>query len=166
MSVFGELLAIKTFREGKAELAVRRQRLALAHAVSECEVAQRRLAQFRAHAQREEHRLFDDLCGAIVVLQAIQDVYQSVAAMRLQEHDHAELLDQAQAQQAQEQQMLDDAREVHAQATRMKEKFVELASAQALEQHRELERKEDAEMEEVAETRKSRLEWDAPEVVE
>ncbi|MFD0669019.1 type III secretion system stalk subunit SctO [Ramlibacter sp. MAHUQ-53] len=159
LSMFRELLAIKTFREGKAELAVRKQRLVLARAKAERESAERRLMEFRAHAERQERALFDDLCSAIVLLRDIQDVYTSVAAMRSQERDHSVLLDRAHEEQVREQQELDDCRTTHVQATRMKEKFVELARNHAVAQIREVERKEDAEMEEAAEMRKSRAEW-------
>ena len=49
---------------------------------------------------------------------------------------------------------------LHKEAARVREKFVEWAQLHSTEIQREFERKEDAEMEEVAETRRDREDWD------
>lgn len=162
MTIFRDLLAIKAFRESKAESAVRRQRQALVEAVDRRLSSARRLEAFRDYATRHEREIYDDLCQRVVVLREIQDVHATVVALRDQERTHQGELEQACDHEHQEEQELESRKQVHAQATRMKEKFMELAQRYAQEELRELERKEDAELEEVAETRRDRREWADP----
>ncbi|HSV47686.1 MAG TPA: YscO family type III secretion system apparatus protein [Ramlibacter sp.] len=160
MSMFKELLSIKVFRESKAEIAVRKQRGVLAQAVSERDQADKTLADFRDFAVRHERGLYDDLCSRIVRLHDIEDVQLAVSGLRQSEVRHEEQLRQAEALRLKQAEQLEQDRLAHADATRMKEKFVELAQVYADEQIKELERKEDAELEEVAETRRDRADWD------
>jgi len=160
MSVLSELLAIKSFRENKAEMAVHRQRTTLREAQEQFERALRELDDFRGWATRREREMFDDLCARTVRLRDIQAVQENVAEMRGQEHQHVQMHDQAQDRRTQEEVALDTAKQAHADATRMKEKFAELVRNHTVEVLYELERKEDAEMEEVAETRRDRSDWE------
>ena len=66
-----------------------------------------------------------------------------------------------------EQSLLDTARAAHQEASRQKSKFVDLARNYAEAQVRELERKEDLEMEEAASVARDREDWEAhdPEAV-
>jgi type III secretion protein O len=160
MSIFRDLLAIKKFRESKAELAVRRQRSVLAEAIERRDGAEEQLQQYRAFASEREQSLFRDLCTRIVRLKDIEGVQLSVVLMRTQEQEHEQQRDREDATRVKEASELDLRKDEHTLASRMKEKFVELAQNFADEQFRELERKEDAEMEEVAETRRDRADWD------
>ncbi|HZY20515.1 MAG TPA: type III secretion protein [Ramlibacter sp.] len=160
MSVFGELLAIKSFRENKAELAVRKQRTVLADATARRDGAQQTLEAFRGFAQQREDDLYADLCTRVVRLREIEDVQLAVVSLRGEERRHEEALAQAQERRRQEAGALETCQVVHAEASRMKQKFMELAQVYADEHLRELERKEDAELEEVAETRRDRADWD------
>lgn len=160
MSVFKELLSIKSFRESKAEMAVRRQRDALAEALHRRDLADRALLDFRDHATRREHAMYADLCSRVVKLRDIETVQRSVVDLREQERRHETSLQQAELDRQKQAEQLALDKQVHADASRMKEKFVELASVYADEQLKELERKEDAELEEVAETRRDRADWD------
>lgn len=159
MTILRDLLAIKTFRENKAEMAVHRQRVLLAEAVQAHEQAQAALEAFRDWAQRRERELFADLCSRTVRLREIQEVHEAVGEMRTQENHHLQEQDKAQEHRDEEQVELDACKQAHAEASRMKEKFVELARNHAQEALRELERKEDAELEEVAELRRDRIDW-------
>ncbi len=159
MSVLSELLAIKSFRENKAEMAVRRQRTTLREAQEALERAVNELEEFRDWATRRERELFADLCARTVRLRDIQSVQENVAEMRGQEQHHVKSHDQAEDRRADEEEALQQAKQAHADASRMKEKFTELVRNHSLEVLRELERKEDAELEEVAETRRDRAEW-------
>lgn len=160
MSVFKELLSIKVFREGKAELAVRRQRQTLADAEASERERQETLERFRQYAVAQELDLYADLCRRVVRLRDIEDVQQSVADLRGQELRHQDLVREAARQREQERERLDGCKAVLDEAARAKQKFVELAQAHADEQIKELERKEDAELEEAAETRRDRADWD------
>jgi len=160
MSVFTELLSIKSFRESKAELGVRKQRAVLADAVGRRDHADQTLVQFQGFALRHERALYDDLCSRIVRLRDIEDVQFAVVDLRGQERQHETALHQAEEDRAREASRLEDDKRLHADALRTKEKFIELAQVYADEQSKEFERKEDAELEEVAETRRDRADWD------
>lgn len=160
MAIFDDLLAIKRFREGKAEVALRKQRLALAAATRRREQAQWRLLQFQDQARREELALYEDLCRRIVLLRDIQDVQATVSAMREQERDHTRTVDAAVDGETREQDGLQACRQAHAEAMRVKEKFLELARNHALERWQSLERREDAELEEAAQLSRDRRDWD------
>jgi type III secretion protein O len=160
MSIFHELLSIKAFRENKAEMSMRQQRSVLAEAALQRDSAEQRLVQFRELASARERALFDDLCSRIVRLRQIENVQLAVATMRGEERDHEQALEKSEAERNKEAAELEVRKAAHAQALKMKQKFVELAQVYAEEQFRELERKEDAEMEEAAETRRDRSDWD------
>lgn len=160
MSFFKELLAIKTFREGKAERQVSKQRVVLAEAVAQRQTCEEALVDYRSYALRQEKALFDDLCSRLVRLSAIEHVQQEVAHMRAQEQQRQQALDEAEKQKLQQEQQLMVLREVHKQAQKAQQKFTEFAQVFADERLKELERKEDAELEEVAELRRDRTDWE------
>lgn len=160
MSFFRELLRIKNFRETKAELNVGKQRGVLAQAVSHEETSQEKLRRFQAYAVEHERAMYADLCSRIVKLSAIEDVQLAVVGLRDQEQQHQKTLEEAEKdRQAQARRMV-ELRQIHSDAQRAKQKFVELAQVFADEKIKEFERKEDAELEEVAELRRDRTEWE------
>lgn len=161
MGVLNDLLSIKTFREGKAEAAVRSQRQVLAEATAQRDRAHSHLEDFTAYAQRRERELFDDLCVRVVVVREILETHAQVGEMKVQAQHYRKALDQAQVRCEQEAGALQERKQVHAQASRVKEKFIELARLHAAEEWITLERKEDAELEEVAETRRDRVDFAA-----
>ena len=160
MSLFRDLLTIKSLRESKAERIVRWQREVLADATDACEKASKRLEDFVIFARHEEDTLYKDLCSRLVRLCDIENVQGTIAHLRQQEHNHEEVLRQAETQRMLESEKLAVDKRFHKEAARVKEKFVEWAQIHTDELRREFERREDAEMEEVAETRRDRAEWD------
>ncbi len=165
MGVLNELLSIKTFREGKAEVAVRKQRQVLAEATEHRDRAQVQLQDFELFAQRREQELFQDLCSKVVVVREILEVNGQVGEMKAQTLHYRQALDTAETQRLDESRALDERKQAHMQATRIKEKFIELARLHAAEELAALERKEDAELEEVAETRRDRSDREDVEAV-
>lgn len=161
MSIFRDLLAIKAFREGQAESAVRVQRQALADAQAAREAAQALLARLMQEGLEIETALYRDLCARIVRLREIEDVQLSVAGLRQREAAQQDAVDAAQRAQEAQTHKLDTARAAHKEASRQKSKFVDLARNYADAQLREVERKEDLEMEEAASVRRDREDWDA-----
>lgn len=161
MSIFRDLLAIKSFREGQAEAAVRVQRDALREAREAREAAEALLQRLLQEGLAHEMQLYRDLCTRIVRLREIEDVQLTVADLRQREAQQQDAV--AAAGQAQEQasQRLDTARAAHQEATRQKSKFVDLARNYAEAHMRELERKEDLEMEEAASIVRDREDWEA-----
>lgn len=166
MSIFRELLAIKSFREGQAESAVRLQRQALADAVAAREAAEQRLAQLLREGVEIEEGLYRELCSRIVRLREIEDVQWSVAGLRQREAAQQDTVQACErAQQAQDER-LEAARVVHQEAARQKSKFVDLARNWAEGELREAERREDLEMEEAASVTRDREDWQGYELQE
>ncbi len=160
MSMFDELLAIKRFREGQAEVRVARERTAHQEAEAARETAKQVLARFRIEAQERELAMYSDLCSRVVRPREIEDVMQGVAGLRDAERQRETDVERASEREQAALQQLKLARDDHKIATRMTEKFVELARIHLDEHLRELEYKEDMEMEEAASVRRDREDWE------
>lgn len=163
MHVIEELLAIKSFREHRAELAVLRQRQVLQAAQAQRQSAARRLDDFAGFALERERGIYADLCRRLVRLRDIEAVQEEVAQLRTRERQLQDGLARSLALESQEERALGQARQAHDHAARVKDKFIDLAARFADEALQALERAEDAEMAEVAELRRDRAEWDVPE---
>lgn len=161
MSIFRDLLAIKAFRESQAETAVRVQRDALREAREAREAAEALLERLLREGLAHEMQLYRDLCARIVRLREIEDVQMAVAGLRQREAQQQDAVATAARQQELVSQKLDTARAAHQEASRQKSKFVDLSRNYAEAQLRELERKEDLEMEEAASVRRDREDWEA-----
>lgn len=161
MSIFRDLLAIKAFRESQAETAVRVQRDALREAREAREAAEALLERLLREGLAHEMQLYRDLCARIVRLREIEDVQMAVAGLRQREAQQQDAVATAARQQELASQKLDTARAAHQEASRQKSKFVDLSRNYAEAQLRELERKEDLEMEEAASVRRDREDWEA-----
>ncbi|SEJ50821.1 YscO family type III secretion system apparatus protein [Achromobacter sp. NFACC18-2] len=166
MSVFDELLAIKRFREGQAEIAVSRQRLRHAEADAARRGSQAALATFRVEAERRERALYGDLCSRVVRVRDIESVLQDVAALREEERQRQQALEAAERLLEQESEALAASRQQHQQAVRLTGKFVELARIHLDEHLKALEQKEDLEMEEAASVSRDREDWEQHEEFE
>lgn len=160
MSIFKELLAIKSFREGQAEAQMRTQRAAALEAVQQTEAARDLLARLMDEGQREEAAMYARLCAQVVKLRDIEDVRGEVAQLRMREDQQEQNVERAIENQTEQDAKLEVARGKHKEAARQKSKFVDLASNHASEVMREAERKEDLEMEEVASIKRDRADWD------
>lgn len=152
MGVFKEILSVKSFREDKAERAMVKQRTVLADAASARDSAEQARDDYREWAVGQERSLFAGLCERVVQLRDIEDVQVEVTVMRTQEEKHEEQLRLAEANREKQERQLEADRQAHREASRMKEKFAELARLDADAQLRAFERKEEAELDEVAET--------------
>lgn len=159
-NAFKEILTIKDFRETRAELAVLKQRQVFQAASKQRDDEAQVLSEFREYALVHERDLYGELCRRIVRLRDIEDVQQEVVSLRSGERTREKKLEDAERALVAEQNKLESTREEHKQATRMKQKFVELVQVYSDEELKEFERKEDAEMEEVAELRRDRADWD------
>ena len=157
---FNEILSIKAFRETRAELTMLKQRSVFQMAGKMRDESEQALSAFRDYALNHERAIYADLCRHIVRLREIEDVQQEVVILRGTERGHEQTLQNAEQALATERKRLDEVREEHTQASRMKQKFVELVNVYSEEQRMEFERKEDAELEEVAKLRRDRADWD------
>ncbi len=161
MKMLQDLLAIKRFREGQAETAMRQQRQAFLQAQEDRIAAEDLLARLLAEGVLAEQQLYQDLCARIVRLKDIQEVQQTVAALRQREQNQQEALEAAQRQQQAAQEQLDQARQNHKDAARQTSKFIDLASSFAALDALDSERREDLEMEEAASVVREREDWHA-----
>lgn len=150
------ILQIKSFREARAALAVTRQRLAFEQAEHHEQATQRRRDAHRQASDRRERALYEDLCTRVVRLAQIQDLQLAVEDMRVQARDHDKRLEQARAERHRQADELLGRREAHAQALQLKQRFIELARHAAEEAEMEADRREELELEEVAEIRSGR----------
>ncbi|WP_313625247.1 type III secretion protein [Achromobacter sp.] len=166
MNVFDELLAIKRFREGQAEIAVSRQRMRHAEADAARQGSEDALASYRVEAERRERAMYGDLCSRVVRVRDIEGVLQDVAGLREGERQRQQALEAAERQVEQEAQALAASRQQHQQAVRLTGKFVELARIHLDEHLQALERKEDLEMEEAASISRDREDWEQHEEFE
>lgn len=161
MKMMRDLLAIKRFREGQAETAMRRERQAFQEAQARRVAAQELLARLLAEGALAEQQLYQDLCARVVRLRDIEEVQQAVAALREREQRQQEALEAAQHALEAAQLQLDQARQVHKDAARQTSKFVDLATSFAALDALESERREDLEMEEAASVVREREDWHA-----
>ena len=161
MSVFRDLLRIKTFRENQAESRVRQARAVALDAQQAREAAEALLARLLREGHETEHRLYRELCERIVRLREIEDVQQAVVGLRQRETAQEDAVQAARGEETRTEQLLTAARDAHKEANRQKTKFIDLSNDYALSSAREAERKEDLEMEEAASVRREREDWDA-----
>ena len=161
MKMLHDLLAIKRFREGQAETAMRQQRQAWLQAQAERQAAEELLARLLAEGVLAEQQLYTDLCARMVRLREIEDVYVAVAALRQREQQQQDALDAAQRALEEAAQRFDQARLQHKEAARQTSKFIDLASTFASVQALESERREDLEMEEAASVVREREDWNS-----
>lgn len=164
MSVFNELLRIKVFRERKAETEVSRARSEVQLRIRDHEAAQHALEAWRMEAVERELALYADLCRRIVKLREIEEVQVEVSGFRQVEYSREDAVAQAeQRMQAAREEMTLAAKRL-LEASRMREKFVDLADDYAQSIRLEEERKEELELEEAASTmhqREALEDWEA-----
>ena len=150
MSIFRELLQIKSFREGRAELAVIAQRQSLTQAQGAEDAARTGLIEYTEFATRREATLYRELCSRIVGLRDLEDLQSTVAELRQHITILEKELEEASRQRTVQADLLSQAQDAHRVAMRIKQKFVELELVYADELAIEVERKEDLELEEVS----------------
>ena len=117
MSIFRSLLAIKVFREGQAEIAVRVQREALREAREAREAAEAELQRLLREGLDHERALYRDLCARLVRLREIEAVQMTVAALRQREAAQKDAVTTARQSQDLATERLDAARITHETAT-------------------------------------------------
>ncbi len=153
MDVINDLLRIKIFREQKAErtLALAKQQLRLAErGVYDAKAT---LKDFRVESARREAELYAELCTRVVLIREIDSVQIDVQLMREHEEELLQDLAKAEAVRDEAAEKEREAREQHALAVRMREKFSEIAKAVEDERQFELSMLEELEIEEAAEVR-------------
>ena len=159
MSVFSELLSIKEFRESQAETEVRRRRALLEEAIRLVDELRRKLEEFRIWSVRKEDEMFDDICRRIVKLREIEALRNRISELRNEERNLEQGVIDAEEGQRRASAELDAAVNLLREAGRQKNKFMELARVFSEEARLELERAEEAELEEFRTRDRNDEEW-------
>lgn len=159
MSIFRELLSIKAFREGQAQVVLQKAQAQVVHARRELDARQAALEAFQARARQLEAQWYAQLCAGPVKVRAINDVRQEVAFLREDERRKEAAADEAKRALHGASDRALAARHDLRRATSVKDKLVALAANVAEEAARDLQRKEDAEMEEASSVRRERQDW-------
>lgn len=163
MSMWHELLTVKTFREGQAESALRQQRAAWQQAQQSHQSALSHLQQLRHDGHVRELAQYRELCTRLVHPSDIEALHQDIAYQRAREQTQQNQVAQALHRENEAALQLRQARVAYQDAVRQKNKFLDLAQQHTTERLRASERLEDLELEEVANTASERDEWNTPE---
>lgn len=159
MSIFRDLLKIKSFREGQAEVSMRAQQTAFQRAAEAQASARQLLIRLVEEHRRQEQCLYQDLCARIVKMRDIDNLHQALAEFRHQEQRQQEAVNQALMAQNIAAEKLDAARALHREASKQKSKFMDLAINHAQELQRAADYREDMELEETASISRDRDDW-------
>jgi type III secretion protein O len=148
MGMLDELLHLKSFREEKAERAVGAGREAVTHAARQEQQAHDALTDYRDWSDRHERQLYDEICRRPVQPRELEWLREDVNALRTKEGELDKLVQQAGQHRGEAETALESLHRVHAEATRVRDKFQQLADADADAERVETERREEAEAEE------------------
>jgi len=166
MDVIKDLLRIKIFREEKAELDLLKKKYDLSSKEKQLLKSRSDLEEYKEYFQKKEIELYEDLCSRLVVQKDIDNVSIEIQQMKNELSTHEERVESAKEQRNEAALVVSQAKIVHQEAVRMREKFMEIRKIQDSERKIELDRVEDIEMEEVAEQRFSRKEDQSEELLE
>ena len=148
MDVLKDLLRIKVFREEKAELAVARARQHLLDMDRALDDARRALENHLRTCEMKEKAMYKELCSRLVLVKEIDEVTLDVKLMQEASTALEKKIEKAKEARAQAAEAVEISRQVHRDAVRMREKFMELVRTVDEERVAELLRLEDLEMEE------------------
>ena len=158
--MINQLLRIKTFREKKAETEMLKSKVALAKAQADEAQAQRALQEYIEQAMREEHRLYAELCSRVVRLREITRVQEEVVCLKLGEQARQDALASAQKVHLNALDVFQSSADLYRIACSARQKFDELLRIETARVDKELEQKEESELEELAGQLRDRLEHD------
>lgn len=165
MNVLTDLLRIKIYREEKAELALARARQFLVQADEALDEARRSLQNHKRESERKEREMYADLCTRLVFLRELDDVTLDMQLMKEQTARHEQAVKEAKEARDIAAERLDQAKQDHRDAVRMREKFSEMLRIVDDERNTEVLRLEDLELEEAASTRFSKQKADAGQLI-
>jgi type III secretion protein O len=165
MNVLTDLLRIKVFREEKAELALARARQFLVQADMTLDTTRRTLQEYLRDCERKERDMYADLCTRLVFLKEINEVTLDIELMKEQTARHEQDVEEAKEARNTAAEQLEQAKQDHRDAVRMREKFTEMLRIVQEERHIDAMRLEDLELEEAASTRHAKQKADASQLI-
>lgn len=149
--MFAQLLEIKRLRERSAAAAARAAREALAAREREKAEAEQAVVAFREARIERERRMFEDIRGREVKIEAIEHMKQRVALLREEERQLEKAVEDAGKAIETARKACAEAEAAQAEAARAVAKFEEFVAAEDEEVRLALVAREDAEIEEVSE---------------
>jgi type III secretion protein O len=153
VDVLKNLLRIKIYREEKAELAVARARHHLRNMDKALDDARRALDDHLQACKKKEKAMYQELCSRLVLVKEIDEVTLDVKLMQEASAALEKKIEEAKEARTQAAESVEISLQVHRDAVRMREKFMELTKAVDEERAAELLRFEDLELEEAASSR-------------
>ena len=149
--MFEELLRVKEFREQGAANAVSRAKAVVAEKAQAVRDAEAAVAHYNAYRVAEEPRLFEEIRGAEIKLEKLEEMNQRVAMMRDHELKLQQAVNDAETAVDTANEALKAAEAAHHKARKELQKFEEFAKAQREEAAKAESRKEENEVEEISE---------------
>ncbi len=150
VDLLNNLLRIKLFREEMAERELAKARERLRQATEALKTAMEALRDFQKESLQREKAMYADLCSRLVVLREIDDVRTDIELMKEKLTRLNEQVEEKEKGREEAANEAEQARLVHRDAVRMREKYSELLKTIEEEHEIELARLEDIEMEEAA----------------
>ncbi len=159
MTVLDELLGLKLYRENKAEMGLVKCRLALAEVGRRTDEARDALTKYQRWSMEHELSLYGAMYGRAVRPRDLEYLREDVVMLRVEERELHGSLTKVEKERQQADTEVRAARAAHEQASRTREKFVQLIEVQSEEIRVESERKEDVEMDDLFSGRREREDW-------
>jgi type III secretion protein O len=134
MEVLPDLFRIKKFREDKAELHLVKVRKLLAIAIEERDQAQKTLDDYEIYRKKQEAELFKNLYSRLVKIKDINEVSEDIKIMQDEVEKLSSILSQMQEKLAKAKEAVEEAKVLHQEAIRMREKYSEALKIMAEEE--------------------------------
>jgi flagellar biosynthesis chaperone FliJ len=147
------IVDVKQRREDSAQIYLRQSRLALESAAQQAIQAKEEIARYASWRVAEEVRLWDGIENKPIKVEAIDAMKAEIGLLRGQEHVLVEKADQAERARLRAKEVLAQAEQDFEMAQRARSKFEDLAEVLDAEWRQEQDRKEEAELDELAESR-------------
>ena len=134
MEVLPDLFRIKKFREDKAELHLVKVRKLLTMAIEERDQAQKTLDDYEIYRKKQEAELFKNLYSRLVKIKDINEVSEDIKIMQDEVEKLSSILSQMQEKLAKAKEAVEEAKVLHQEAIRMREKYSEALKIMAEEE--------------------------------
>ncbi len=125
MEVLPDLYRIKKFREDKAELHLVKVRKFLILAIEERDQAQKILEDYEDYRKKQEAELFKNLYSRLVKIKDINEVSEDIKIMQDEVEKLSDVLSLMQEKLAKAKEAVEEAKVLHQEAIRMREKYSE-----------------------------------------
>lgn len=151
MSLLKQVLSVRSYREARAQSAVREQAVVVERATATRHQAEEDLVAFRTMAQAREVKWISELCGKTVRLREISELNSAISDLRMQALRRSQALDQAEKARLRALESLEECKVRHTTVWRLEQRFVEFVKTDTEQRVQALEHREEAELSDAAE---------------